>query len=567
MRHQLTLPLLVLFLVAVPVSAGEDDAGTLIDRIVRSPAWLGTECRVVCDFTREVNALLARDTGEVFAALAEGLKAFEHQDFFEDRHRVALETLAALVVGEEFEPEDWQSGVKLRTIAGFVVAIHTHEAGFFSGPDPWKPPPPLNQIVRGRTTLRAALEPDGGRLLGMVTEPPQELRAMLRYDFFRRSAGLALGRAAREDAGLARKLVAEVDKHPFARATQKTLHLLDVLCFALGRLASPEARQALTRKFLEVAALEDRKQRLAGLLILPDAARAGFDESFLVEVRERLAQSAAPGALEDFDRDVGGDPAILPRLEAARAAPTAANLGALAEAVEIDLYHPSPETFIDVLDLALRCAAAKEAATREAAVRVIRSLLWPLDEGKKQVPGYPDPLEQARRFRQALRSGRVKLEPATLSTPGIFHKKVWAGPPEEGEVGAAPDSGIRIMAKRQGDSLLITIWNGGDRACCVNPVAMEYGTMSMREGAWREGEPRGEAPHIQLGRIATDMQPTVRASKLVLLKPGESTAVTWSLQPGLPLDASVFVHLQDEIAVEGDLPAPLVVYTPAARAR
>jgi hypothetical protein len=364
------------------------------------------------------------------------------------------------------------------------------------------------------------------------------------------SAGLALGFAARGDPELAQRIMRE------AKRAGNRRDRLEVIAFALGRMATDEAAGVLEEMFLVAAQRGDD----APFDLLVEASRAGLPEDFLGRVWLRIS-AVVPGAAKNFEWAAAGEVVAQAKLVAAVAERTEERLTELGNAALGQAIGPlSVETFRAILDLGLEAERAD----------VLTRLLWPLDRGDTQSPGYPDPIAQARRFHEDLVAGRLTLRPGELESPGIYAEFVSAGPPDEHEVGAPPDSGIRLEASIDGEAILITVRNGGKFPLSMNHKAFEYGSLDGRSSAWKDGDPwdpNESVPHLWLGRVATGMNPTVRASDLVLLAPGESRRFTWPLGKDIPAEKRVYVWLQDEISVEGDLPAPLLRYAPPARAR
>jgi hypothetical protein len=523
----------------------------VVDRIVRSAHRIDFLGRTMPDLTTEVNSLLAMDPQKVLLALGDALDRFRRQGMVRDDYRVTLETLTALLVGITFKPdESWQAGATLHVHHGFVLASFLNDGTFFSGADQWTEPPPLEVYTKDSTALRRPLVPDGAALIRTICGPA-EMPIPFRDDRnLRVSAGLALGYAARSDPALAERILREASR------TRDRIRRLEVLCFALGRLATPDAEKALEKKFLDTAASSDRDP----FNLLVEASRAGLPEEFLGRMWLRLPKTV-PDAVGDFEYAAAGEVVVKARLAAALADRTDERLDELGKSTLGQAVSSlSVETFVAVLDVGLEAESAD----------ILTRLLWPMERGDAQSGGYPDPVAQARRFREGLGERRITLRPDELPSPGIYAEVVSASPPLETLDGGPPDFGIRLSAEIVGEEIRITVRNDGHRPCALNPAAFEYASLELMRSDWKQGDPwdpEETVPHLWLGRVATGMNPTVQAFNLLLLPPGESRSYTWPLGSDFPKDKRVYVGLQDGFSVEGDLPAPLLRGSHAARAR
>jgi hypothetical protein len=553
---------------AEPIDNAERQARMLIDRLAHAEhRALDPDGR---DLTGDANALLALGREPVLRAFGAALdRACEYGCEADQKRSVILSLLRTLAVGAE--PGAPYENHHFRVLHGCLMFDPCHQSIHIGPPPPWTYPPCPEDILGLSPVLKERLVPAPRALLMALLDPDDDLIRDLDSGTFLIHAGRALGTAARTAPAVARRILEAVRKGDLRIMHAEETRGARALLYAAASLGTGEACDALRERALKAALDGDSY----AFWDLAPALRLAVGEAGLVGFRKRLAPKASRRTLEQFDFRAGGDVAIQAHLEA-KATPE--NLRRLTLRIGRSAGPPiSARALLRTLERAIRHVDSPDPDLASAARTLAGYVLWPVQpvplsshtstkseaadgtlsgwksrtESGHSFGGWPDPVPGARRLLNAVVAGRIRIR------TGWPLESIWTrGRSPQVERKTTPDL-VEFVGTRHGAEVVLTLRNQSKVPVCVNPVAFGFTSAEVvRVTVNRDGQiDEWTEARLRLGHL---WRIRLAAAALEILPPGAERIFRVPLDPKLPANAHISVVLEDEFAIEGDPPAPLV---------
>jgi hypothetical protein len=571
---RLLAALIAVALVASPAAAGRDEdaarARSEFDDLLR----MVTDHRRIprgASLTARVGTFLAHDAAIVRGVLRDAWTSVQRDEPRARGMRPPVEALVSFLLGRRIETRasEWPDAGGIEETAG-VVAIREYLRSGSRYPSAPERRTEFDAVFRG-SEVRSRPKPDAAALLSAVHTG----RTASATDAWRIDVGMALGEACAHD------------EQAFAtlRSRAAAAPAEPVLVLAMGWSARPEAVPFLTLRLTEAAALRDERNGTVQLDALRAAATAlhhANEDRFW-----RLVGTLAPGRSDRVVEQLGPAALVHWRLGLLDAATDAASRrAALFRLCSFDLGRaevapPPGQDAVRFFRALLAAADSDDGALRAAALACSAAYLYPFGRypvrasvGDSEtsrswtgeaVGGSADDDDVLRMLVADLDAGRMSFRE---SESGLFEQ----APQRVDTVGSAqsdlptddPPGGdhlapVHLSAKGTESGLRLSLRNAGNTPIAVDPVGLRYAhaesvtvTTVLRSGS---------ATSIRLVRLdlqVVGLRASVPLSELVVLRPGESTAVDVPLRPVLRGSEQVEVRSRGFMIVTGDGRTPVL---------
>lgn len=591
----------VLLVVVLAVSSARAGEGEVVGRLIEDVLLADGNA------TDEVNQLLALGADQVRPVLARMLRKCRDRTSSESRHRLGIESLAAVLGGQSYSRQRFLPyGVETVVVAGYAFVVE-RRLWFSMGPSivrQWKPPQTARETVREGGHWREPLKPRPQELLTFLVEGNEVVHRIIGHDTSARGVARALGDAARESTEIRTRLLSELGGDRLQ--ARDRFRQRGALLAAIARVGGPRVREFLIEELKKGFAMPHDWYRRVRFEATAEGLREAGGEEMVLEAYEAIRDLEHPRG-GSFIAYAGGEAFLRHCLESARSSPTAGNLASVLVA-QRSTTPLSKMSVLEALDIGERVGRDEDhGAVREAGVGLVNEILWPFsvsqfgftfsgtpsaetresagDERASRRGGgigaFPGPLHQLALLREDVAAGRIRIaerrehrrplfeETVSISWDGVWEPEPWEGPRPEwaGEPGYAER--MEFTAARVDGEVRVKIRNTGDRAVAVNPLAFKYGRADRHTEVGGRGKDarRKEELYLRLGAPFRNLLCVVPPGAYVVLPPGGSRTFAYPLPADLAGDSRVFVRMRDTYRVDGRTAAARLVETPLIEMR